>query len=250
VPLLQKLGCEVESTRLDFADAAWLGWGPNGAPVNVGVEIKQMSDAMACCVSGRFAGHQLPGLLQSYDDIWLLLRGEWRARPGDGVLEERRQGRGGGMYWAPAGGGQRLWMWRDFENWINSMTILGGLRVHRFSGWCERHRTIDWCEGALWLKTLHGWYSKEEHKSHQVIYSGKHIWQDQALLNKPTLARRVACELPHIGVKRSAEVARVFHTVAQMVEASPRDWMQVEGVGKKIATEIHRVIHHNGDKPK
>jgi ERCC4-type nuclease len=237
-PLLRSLGCPVELTRMEFGDVAFMGWGANGMPVSVGIEMKRLDDVIACITSGRFAGHQLPGLIQSYDHVWLLVCGEWRARIRDGVLEQRKPGRGGGYYWSETCGGQRTWMWRDVESWLTSMQIMGGLRVHRVP---------EWQEGARWIKALSSWFAKEEHHSHLVVYGGKELYQDQALLVKPTLARRVAKELPGIGVVRSAEVARTFRTVAEMVEATPKDWMQIEGIGKGIADKIYKAIHQNGN---
>ena len=96
------------------------------------------------------------------------------------------------------------------------------------------------------MKCLYNWFQREEHSSVQVVYSGKQLYAETALLVKPTLARRVAKELPGIGIKRSAEVAKVFHTLEQMVEATPKDWMRVEGVGKGIAAKIYQAIHQNG----
>ena len=53
---------------------SFTGQGPNG-PVSVGIEYKRMGDALACMVGGRFTGHQLPGLRQSYQQYWLLVEG-------------------------------------------------------------------------------------------------------------------------------------------------------------------------------
>jgi len=238
-PLLQRLGCRVSLTRMDYGDVAWTGQGANGEPVSVGVECKSLDDVLACIISGRFAGHQLPGLIQCYDHVWLLVQGEWRARFRDGVLEQHRQGRNGGMFWMEAGGGQRRWMHRDLEAWLMSMQIMGGIRVKHVP---------DWEAGAQWLKTAYNWFQKGEHQSHMVMYGGKELYADQALLARPTLARRIAKELPGIGVKRSAEVARHFHTLQEMVDADIKEWMQIEGVGKGIASKIYKAIHsQNGN---
>ena len=235
-PLLKQLGLEVDLTQMAFGDVAWTGLGHNGDPVSVGLELKSLDDCIACIQSGRFAGHQLPGLIASYDHVWLLICGQYRQGL-HGELEHLRDGRHGGKYWAAAGGGQRHWQWRDFEGWVNSVTILGGIRVHR---------VMTWEEGAQWMKCLYNWFQREEHSSVQVVYSGKQLYAETALLVKPTLARRVAKELPGIGIKRSAEVAKVFHTLEEMVEATPKDWLKVEGVGKGIATKIYQAIHQNG----
>lgn len=238
VPLLRQLGCEVESTFLHFGDVSFLGYGANGDPVSVGVEVKSIEDCIACIQSGRFAGHQLPGLLQSYDHIWLLITSDYRPRARDGVLEYRKEGRGGGAYWSESCGRQRTVFWRDVESWLMSMAILGGIRIHRVP---------DYKEAALWLKMASNWFSRDTHHSHEVIHGSKEIFGDTALLVKPTLARRVAAQLPGIGTKRSAEVARVFHTLTDMVNASPKDWLKVEGVGRGIAQKVYDAIHRNGN---
>ena len=236
-PLLRKLGEEVELTQMPYGDVAFLGYGVQGAPVSVGIEMKSLSDVLACIQSGRFAGHQLPGLVQSYDYVWLLVEGVWRSRPQDGVLEYRREGSHGGQFWNVAGGGRKLWLWRDLESWLNTVCVMGGIRVHRVR---------DWNEGAAWIKTLHQWFVKEEHSSHLVMYSGKAIAGDEALLVRPSLVRRVAAELPGIGFKRSAAVASHFRTVAEMVSAPLSEWLMVDGVGRKTAADIVRGL--NGGK--
>lgn len=98
----------------------------------------------------------------------------------------------------------------------------------------------------MWIKNTVNWFSRAEHHSHKVMHGTKELFADQALLVKPTLARRVAAQLPGIGEKRSAEVAREFHTLEQMVNASAKDWLRVEGVGKGIATKVYQAIHQNG----
>jgi ERCC4-type nuclease len=238
-PLLRSLGVEVDLTTLPFGDAAWIGWGANGDAVSCGCEVKKIEDVVACIQSGRFAGHQLPGLIASYDHVWLLIIDEYRPRARDGVLEYRKEGRGGGMYWSESCGRQRTVFWRDVESWLMTCQIMGGIRVHQVP---------DYNSAAMWLKLVSNWFAKEEHKSHRVLYGTKELFADHALLVKPTLARRVAAQLPGIGEKRSAEVARVFHTLEDMVEASPKDWAtKVEGVGKGIAAKIYSAIHQNGN---
>lgn len=232
-PLLRNMGCEVDLCRMDFGDVAFQGFGANGDPVQVGIEVKSLDDVVACITSGRFAGHQLPGLIQCYDHVFLLVQGQWRARQSDGVLEQYKS-TSRGNYWNEVGGGQRRWLWRDVESWLTSMSIMGGLRVHRVP---------EYREGAMWLKTLYGWFQKEDHKSHMVIYSGKELYQDTALLVRPSLARRVAKELPGIGLVRSAEVAHQFPTLELMVAATVKEWTKVEGVGKGIATKVWKAIH-------
>ena len=237
-PILRKLGVEVELCRMPFGDIAWTGVAQNQCPVSVGVELKSWPDVLACIQSGRFAGHQLPGLIKSYDHVWLLVFGELQIRS-DGALMELRHGR----YWAPIGGGRRLWLWREVEGWLLSMQLMGGMRVQR---------ELDLERAALWTKTAYNWYQRSEHKSHQVVYSSKEIYADTAMLIRPSLARRVAKELPQVGLKRSKECAERFKTVYDMAMASEQDWagLLVDG-GKRLGSrgkQVYRAIRGYGEK--
>jgi len=233
-PLLRSLGVEVELTQMPFGDVSFLGYGANGSPASFGIEVKSIEDVIACIQSGRFAGHQLPGLIASYDHVWLLITNDYRARARDGVLEYRKEGRGGGQYWSESCGRQRTVMWRDVESWIMTCQIMAGIRVHRVP---------DYREAALWLKLVSNWASRDDHKSHRVIYGSKEIFADTALLIKPSLARRVAAQLPGVAEVRSAAVASRFKTLEQMVSASEKDWRTVDGLGAGTAKKIYSAIH-------
>jgi ERCC4-type nuclease len=228
VPLLRALQVQVEVTRMDYADAMWIGNGIDGMPVTVGVELKSVSDVIACITSGRFAGHQLPGLIASYNDIYLLVYGECRRREQDGVLEERRQNhKTHGWYWTEVGGGQRKWLWRELEAWFLSMAVFGGLRVIRAA-------TIE--DAAQWVKVAHNWYMRDDHKSHQALSQAKELHTDHALLVKPPLVRRVAAQLPGVGLSRSAAVAQRFKTVVEMANAPEDAWTELQCDDKRLGT--------------
>jgi len=114
-----------------------------------------------------------------------------------------------------------------------TMQVKGGLRVHRVP---------TWEEGCLWIKNLWNWHSRDDHKSHKVIY-GKAVHADSALLTKPSLVRRVAKELPGVGLVRSAEVAKKFSSVEQMINAGVKEWSSVPTLGKGTAAKIFQAIH-------
>jgi ERCC4-type nuclease len=165
-------------------------------------------------------------MVASFDHLYLMLQGEWRRRDNDGVLEEhRRNHKTGGSYWASASHGAREILWRDFESWLCSVTILSGMRLLRVQ---------TWEEGAQYLKLLHSWYQKESHRSHQVLAQAKEVHVDHALLVKPPLARRVAAQLPGIGFSRSAAVAARFKTVVEMANAPEEAWTELVADDKRL----------------
>ena len=77
LPLFRPYDAPVELARLDFGDACWLGNGATG-PELVGVERKTIHDLVSSMRSKRLSGYQLPGLLRTYDWVYLLVEGVWR----------------------------------------------------------------------------------------------------------------------------------------------------------------------------
>jgi len=99
---------------LEFADAMFVGGGLGDKPIFIGIEVKTVKDALSCVVSGRFAGHQLPGLVKGYDVVYLIVEGRWRADK-EGLLEVPY-----GKRWRAVNLGRRYFMWRDFALWLTS----------------------------------------------------------------------------------------------------------------------------------
>lgn len=250
-PLLRARGLPVVLTRMDYGDVSWVGLGPGGEPVSVGVEVKGLHDVLKCICDGRFAGHQLPGLVQSYDQCWLLVEGLWRANSKTGILEYRhRKG-----LWCEASVGTRRFMYRDLATWLCTVEIKGGIKLVRVS---------DWNEATLWLSACHSWWTQkkegqvgwEAHKSHLAFHDGTRHGaphrtnpgrasgmvrglSDQALLTRPTLCRLVAAQLPGVGWKKSEGLARRFQTVEALTVAEISELKEVEGIGPKLAQGIY-----------
>jgi ERCC4-type nuclease len=216
-PLLRSLGAPVEMCHLDFADAAWYGSG-----LAIGVEIKRLNDLLNAITNGRFSGHQLPGLCRDYNEAYLIVEGFWRPNPHDGVLETRR-----GREWVPVKLGKRTWMYRDLDNFLTTIEVKGGVRVKRTAGPDETARIIY---------GLYNWWADvDSHRSHLAL---NRAGRDAALFTRPTFVRRVAAELPGIGYERSGEIAASFPTVRAMIAADTAAWLEIDGIGKKIAKGI------------
>lgn len=216
---LRHWGVSCEVTRLDYGDAAFPGNGPQG-PLYIGIEIKAITDALSCMTDGRFSGHQLPGLVRTYDRTWLVLEGHIYPRYSDGILQVGTPGKR-----KPVGFGRRCFMYRDLDNWITSMENCAGLRVRR---------TVDRVETARFIADSYGWWSKEwsEHKSHLAFdESGP----DAALLVRPSLLRRIAAQLPGVGFGKSGAVASKFRDVEHMVQAGVGEWQEIDGIGEVLA---------------
>lgn len=215
--------------RLEYGDVSFIGNGPAG-PVSVGIEYKRIGDALACMTGGRYAGHQLPGMIGTYQYHWLLLEGIVRCGSGngsEGVLQVRAYPEG----WKDYRQGSRYIMYRDWCHWLMSLQQMAGVRVAHTSGIKE---------SAAWVAALYSWWTKAwgDHRSVQAIYM-PNVPSDGVLLShKPTLRRLWAMQLPGIGVEKSKVVELAFPTALELAVASAEHWMEVDGIGKTLAQRI------------
>jgi len=208
--------------RLGFGDANFVGKGKDDMPVMVGVERKTISDLIGSLESGRFSGHQLPGLLASYNVIYLIVEGMSR------VSRDQVEVRQGGI-WRSLGISELA-----LDNFLNTLEVMAGVIVRQTT---TPQRT------AYLIYHLYQWWAKgwDKHKSHLMFYSPRPVMS----VTKPGLVRSVAKELPGIGWARSGPVAEHFATVRSLVLADPQEWEQIGGIGKGLAKRVVGAI--NGD---
>lgn len=208
--------------RLDYADFAWSGNGPDG-PVDVGVERKGLLDLLQSMTTGRLSGHQMVGLTAQYDWIYLLIEGVWRPDRKNGML--MRIGRGG--KWIPAAQGSRRFMARDVYNFVQTLQVMCGvITVTTANRW----------ETGKWLDSAHGWWSKRwsNHKSH--LQFQKPVTHAQ--LRKPGIVTRVATQFDGIGWDKARKIGDHFDSMWDFLNADEEELMEVGGIGKKLAKEI------------
>lgn len=216
---LQARGVPVELTHLQYGDCCFIGHGPESQVV-VGIERKRITDLLQSLTTGRLSGHQLPGLCESYQYRWLLVEGVYRETK-EGLIEVPRKGA-----WETI----RL-QYAAVENYLITLTLRGGLHVHR---------TYSITESAAWLDALHKWWTRKEwheHRSHLALHQAA----DYAVFFRPTLVQRVAAQLPGIDEK-AKDIAVKFKSVADMVAAEEPEWRSIPGIGKVTAARIHKAL--------
>ena len=212
-------------THLEYADFAFVGNGPNDVPVFVGVERKEIGDFVASITSGRLAGHQLPGLIKSYNFIYIVVEGLWRSNPRDGSLEVYRS-----RQWLPLGNGKGF-MGSGVWNTMNSIQIFTPARVFRTR---NQRETVDL------VMSLYKWFQKDfdKHQSHAAL----HVPQHTVEFSEPSPLRMVAAALPGIGGGRSKDAANHFKSIKEMIEAPAKEWMKIKGIGKRTADKVTQII--------
>lgn len=234
-----------EIKRLEYGDFAFWGkgWKDEG-PVWVGVERKKIRDLINSITKGRLAGKQLPGIVKNYDQAWLVVEGEGRYHGEGQVLQDRGYVRGGkkGKWSNPT----KSYAWRDvslgrkgftrsqIQGWLHSAEMMTGVRV-----W----HTRDEKDTVQWLVALHNWWQKhlDGHKSMQAMA--------QVQLKggrEPKLMEKVTAQLPGIGPERCIEVARKFKNLKALTEATEKDWMEIDGIGKTIAKRMVETVSKGG----
>lgn len=235
--LIQRQGVSCDRSSLDFADACFEGQGPDGL-VLVGIERKRLSDILKCIDDGRLAGHQLVGMRPMYRFRFLLIEGVWRPSK-DGLLLEEHVKQDGRVYWGPERPQGRV-MYHKLRRYLFSVAMSGVIVIY----------TRDITHTAYDIVELYHWFQKRwrDHKSMLEMHRG-YAWQYQTrhtdelmmiptMERKPPLVRRWAAELNGIGVKLSEDAQRVFKTPRELADADESDWMNVPGVGMKMAKEI------------
>jgi ERCC4-type nuclease len=222
IPLLRARGASCQEGTLGYGDVQIEGRGPGGCPVLVGVEYKKLPDLAQSIDNGRLVGHQLPGMLESYNDVWLLVEGIWR-RGENGLVEVPR-----GRTWSALLAGRNGFSSLSLDGFLLTLQIKMGIKLV-LTG--TSSQTVDWL-----LALNHWWTAKEweEHRAHLAFDNSNSL----SAISRPTLLRRVAKELPGVGWERSSAVARHFGSVVDMATAPRREWEEIDGIGPTIAGRI------------
>ena len=222
-PKITGIPCEL--CRLPYGDFAFFGSGPKG-PASIGVERKRVLDLLSSISSGRFSGHQLIGLLDCYDFVYVVVEGNWRPHAKTGMLQiPRREG------WSPAELGGRTYMAREFFNFINTLQIVCGVHV------VFTHTLL---ETVQWLQASYKWWSKEwpSHKSHLQFQA-----TEKFSLVKPTLTARVAAQFPGVGPKHARKIGERFSSPAEFLSATMEDLTKIKGIGTVLAGRILKAMN-------
>lgn len=216
---------DTQLTRLEYGDAAFVGNGPEG-PCFIGVERKALRDFIQSMVRGRLAAHQIPGMMKTYETIYVVVEGIWRSSPSDGTLQILC-----GKSWRPLIFGKRVFTAAEVWNFANTLTIKAGIHVV----YTQSPKTT-----AEWLQATYRWWTAkdyDEHRSHTSLPVPR-----SPLLVRPSLLRRVAALLPGIAWGRSRAVAMHFESVWDMVNATEEEWVEIDGIGKGIAKSVYQAL--------
>lgn len=219
---LRAAGLPVEETTLQFGDVAWVGRGENNQTIACGLEHKKLPDLVQSLATDRLAGHQLTGMLKTYERCYLVIEGEWDTDDNGRVIVPSKFRK----MKAPLKGAP---LSSVLESRVWTLEHRGGLRVRWTRNQKETIRHVStlyrcWVDRAL-----------DQHSSHLAVYAAD---LDRTLLEPISLKRQIASQLPGIGYKKSRAVDEHFPSLWAMVNASETDWADVEGVGTTLAKKL------------
>lgn len=222
---LKAAGLPVEESTLDFGDLAFLGRGEQGTPLFIGVEHKKLADLLQSMETGRLQGHQLLGMLTTFDRRYLVVEGEWDHDERGRVSVVRERGQRRPMRGAPPA--------LALEQRLINLETRGGLPYKI----CANRRATVRFISALYRY----WTDKDldQHKSHLAMYCPD---LDRGVFNPPTDFRKaLSVLLPdvHTAVSRAIEEAVGGPTTKNRVKLqrllawSAEQWADLQVVTEK-----------------
>ena len=208
--------------RLEYGDMCIIGNGPEGK-VSIGIERKRFRDLMDSISSGRLSGHQLIGLQNSYDYVYLLVEGIFKIGK-DGYLRRPK-----GKSWVVVQLGNRPLTCNYLYNYLNTLSIF----AHVITVFQPNIRI-----SGLWLDSLYAWWTKpwKDHKSHMQFYHEQP--PSKAFFRPPKLLVRMVKEIDGVGWDRAKAIGRKYSTIMSLMCAEPKELMEIKGIGKKLASTI------------
>lgn len=220
---LESCGMLTEVQPMDYGDFCFVGNGPTG-PCLVGVERKRLRDMLGSMRSGRFSGHQLPGLLTTYEFVYLFVEGRFCSNA-TGILCEPRRGSG----IQPVVLGTSMFDYSELDNYLCSIELQTNIRIRR------THSAED---TAIQISDLYRWFNNktwDDHRAHVQFHTPAPML---SVPGRMGFKRRVAKELPKIGWEKSRDIAAHFLSVQAMANAEKSVWMDIPGIGKTLAAKI------------
>ena len=210
----------------------------------VACERKKIGDLCQCINDGRFLQQMIVCREYQVEHLILILEGRYRRNPDDGLLEvpvwsinPRTMRRA--EIWQPV---RPAMMFSRFDQYLTELARDVGIII--------KH-TEDVRGTADVIQALYTNFQTPQsgHQSLKSIYKPP---MPAVALVRPSLVRRIACELDGIGWEWSKIVADRFRSVREMLSADVTDWAELERVsengkkrrlGKKTAEKVVKALH-------
>ena len=205
----------------------------------VACERKKIGDLCSCILDGRFLFQMQNCKAAGADVLCLILEGRYWRNPDDGLLEVPIWGISPRTMkrcetWQPV---KPTTMFSRFDQYLTELARDVGIIVKHTE---DVHGTADVLQALYTNFQTH----QNEHQSLKQMFKPP---MPTVALIRPSLMRRIACELDGIGWGWSKVAADKFKSVREMVEADVAVWAGLEKVsdngkkrrlGKKTAEKV------------
>jgi len=239
--LVKLLGSNVLCVPIPCGDVWFSGVGDSDNIPQICVERKKIGDLVQCIGDGRYL-HQAQSAKDFGADILIVVvEGRIHCNPEDGLLEipvwgiNPRTLKRAEIY-RPV---QPAMTYSRFDQFLTELQYLAGVIVKRSE---NVHET------AVIIKALYDNFQTPPSKHNSLHHIFEPPNRDSVLLTRPGLVRRVSKEFSGVGWQRSRSVAEHFKTVRAMVNAGVKDWLEVDGIGKKTAERVVQEIGGDASK--
>lgn len=239
--LVRTLGSMAIALPIASGDVCFSGLGDKGRVILVCCERKKIGDLVSCIQTGRYI-HQLQiAKSNGADALCLIVEGQCRPSPDDGLLEV--------PVWGINSRGRHAEVWRPvipamsysrFDQYLTELDYLVGVIV-------KRSRDVK--ETAAIIKALWDNFQTppNEHQSLHRMFVAPAPAHSVELV-RPSLVRRMAKELKGVGWGRSRAVTGHFGSVLEMAQASEEEWKKIPGIGEKVAGSLFSEIRSGGNR--
>lgn len=212
---------------LEFGDVSFDGNGPTST-VSIGIELKNIEDFLTSMRTGRLGSHQIPGLVSTYFQSFIIIEGSYR-KSRSGLIEVAK-GYGG---WTYITHGNQRYMYSEFEQFQTSIQVQTPISL-RYTN--SRKQT------AKLIEAIYTWFAKpwNKHKSLQATTKPTRLYSYNQKL-KP-LETILVSIIPRLGSDRARRLSRKYPTITRIIQADPRGLADVDGIGPVLAGRIQTTL--------
>jgi ERCC4-type nuclease len=233
--LLPYIGGLAQPYPLQYGDINFFGVWEDSRPVQVCIERKKLSDIVQCVLNtGRHMQQVQDANEAGFEFIFIFVEGIFRPSPRTGLIEVRSGSRWIPLSRVPTKTGRMPDLeYKRLDDYLNQLDLYLGVKSRRPSNAIETARMVI---------DLYLMFRKppDTHTSLRQFYTPPDSYA--GFLDRPSLLRKIASQLPDVGWVRSKAFEEEFGTLDNLcrviADGDVKALRKVGGVGKKIAETI------------
>ena len=229
---LQHYGVDTVTQRLEFGDAMFEGYGPNGTQL-IGFERKYITDLVESMMSRRLSGHQLGGMTRTYEVCYLLVEGIWRpSSDSDSIDVMDWKGR-----WTPLFHHRSSVSYQQVDSFLDEIGE-SGITVIRANNMIET--------AAIYRSRYRHWQKPyDQRRSMKLIYTPElaqmNTGKARFHFRKPKFIHQVGSLLPGVDMK-AWDLDKFFSSPREMANANYETWRQFLQIKTKCSKTISKIM--------